>query len=206
MSRLRVRDFSSVLVAALLFVWSGTRVMAQSAPAKPPVSEADVQFLSGMIHHHAQAIDMSKMAASHDASGSIRTLAGRIINAQGDEIAIMQQWLREHGQPVPAAVAGPMKMRMNGVEHEMLMPGMLTPEQMKQLDEARGRDFDKLFLTFMIQHHKGAVDMVKTLFATDGAVQDDTVFKLASDANVDQTTEIARMEQMLFLLLIEKPQ
>jgi uncharacterized protein (DUF305 family) len=97
-----------------------------------------------------------------------------------------------------------MKMMMNGVEHEMLMPGMLTETQMKQLDEVRGADFDRLFLTFMIQHHKGAVQMVNELFNTPGAAQEQAVFKLASDINVDQTTEIERMQKMLLNLLLEK--
>jgi uncharacterized protein (DUF305 family) len=97
-----------------------------------------------------------------------------------------------------------MKMVHDGVEHDMQMPGMLTPAQMKQLDAARGREFDRLFLTFMIQHHRGAVEMVKELFGTHGAAQDETVFKFASDVNVDQTTEIARMERMLFALKLEE--
>jgi uncharacterized protein (DUF305 family) len=79
----------------------------------------------------------------------------------------------------------------------MLMPGMLTAAQMKHLDEARGPEFDRLFLTFMIQHHRGAVSMVQQLFGSYGAAQDETVFKFANDVNVDQTTEIARMERML---------
>jgi uncharacterized protein (DUF305 family) len=89
---------------------------------------------------------------------------------------------------------------MDGMEHTMLMPGMLTEEQMKELDAARGKEFDKLFLTGMIQHHKGAVQMVKELFDSYGAAQDDLVFKFASDVNVDQTTEIARMERMLIAI------
>ena len=131
---------------------------------------------------------------------SVHTLSDRIINAQRDEIATMQQWLRDRRQPVPEASAKGMKMVMDGVEHEMLMPGMLTEAQMKQLDAARGKEFDRLFLTFMIQHHKGAVQMVKELFDSYGAAQDDLVFKFASDVNVDQTTEIARMEKMLVAL------
>jgi len=95
-----------------------------------------------------------------------------------------------------------MKMTMNGMEHVMLMPGMLTDEQMKQLDAARGPEFDRLFLTYMIQHHRGAVEMVKDLFGSYGAGQDETVFKFASDVNVDQTTEIARMEKMLVALTL----
>ena len=170
-------------------------------------TEADVQFLSGMIHHHSQAITMSKLAPTHGASASIQTLASRIINAQNDEIALMSQWLRDHGKPVPEPSDKGMKMSMGGEEHVMLMPGMLTEEQMKQLDAARGAEFDKLFLTLMIQHHTGAVSMVKDLFNTYGAGQDEAVFKLASDVNADQTTEIARMQRMLFTLMVEsKPQ
>jgi len=170
-------------------------------------TEADVQFISGMIHHHAQAITMAKLAPTHGASSSILTLAGRIINAQNDEIALMSQWLRDRGKPVPEPSDKGMKMSMGGEEHVMLMPGMLTEEQMKQLEAAKGAEFDKLFLQLMIQHHTGAVSMVKDLFNTSGAGQDETVFKLASDVNVDQTTEIARMQRMLFTLMVEnKPQ
>jgi uncharacterized protein (DUF305 family) len=156
--------------------------------------------MSRMIAHHAQAIVISRWAPTHGAGASVRTLAERIINAQQDEIATMQQWLRDRRQPVPDAQPTGMKMTMNGVEHEMLMPGMLTESQMKQLDAARGPEFDRLFLSLMIQHHRGAVTMVEELFGTYGAAQDETVFKLASDVNVDQITEIERMETMLAAL------
>ena len=96
-------------------------------------------------------------------------------------------------------------MTHGGVEHEMLMPGMLSEAQLKQLDQARGAEFDRLFLSFMIQHHQGAVTMVKELFSSQGAALDNTVFKIASDINVDQTTEIARMQKMLVALMTEKP-
>jgi uncharacterized protein (DUF305 family) len=175
---------------------------ARADSAAHPYTAADVHFMSAMIGHHSQAIVMAGWAASHGASASVRTLAARIINAQQDEIATMQQWLRDRRQPVPKAGAG-MSMTMQGGQHEMLMPGMLTEAQMKQLDQARGREFDRLFLTFMIQHHRGAVTMVNKLFGTYGAAQDDLVFKLASDINVDQTTEIARMQRMLFVLSLE---
>src|SRR5918992_3436867 len=142
---------------------------------------ADVHFMSGMIGHHAQAIVMARLAPSPGASHSIRTLAERIINAQEDEIAIMQQWLRDRGQLVPEArPSRTMKMTVNGVEHEHAMPGMLTDDQLKQLDAARGKEFDRLFLQFMIQHHQGAVAMVRDLIGSVGAAHDDTVFKLAS--------------------------
>jgi uncharacterized protein (DUF305 family) len=172
---------------------------------RQPFTAADVHFMSMMIGHHAQAIVMARWAPTHGASPSIRTLAERIINAQQDEIAIMQQWLRDRGQPVPEPHPGGMKTIVNGVEHEHLMPGMLTEDQMKQLDRARGKDFDRLFLTFMIQHHGGAVSMVKDLIGVPGAAHDQTVFKLASDINVDQTTEIDRMQKMLVALLFESP-
>jgi uncharacterized protein (DUF305 family) len=170
---------------------------ARTDSIRRPYTAADVNFMSGMIHHHAQAIVMSRWAASHGASPAVQRLADRIINAQQDEILTMQSWLRDRRQPVPDATATGMKMNMGGMEHEMLMPGMLTDAQMKQLDAARGPEFDRLFLTYMIQHHKGAVSMVKDLFDSYGAGQDEVVFKFASDVNVDQTTEIARMEKLL---------
>ena len=150
-----------------------------------------------MIGHHAQAIAMSQWAESHGASATIRTLAGRIINAQRDEITLMQNWLRDRHQPVPEADPRGMKMDMGGMTHYMTMPGMLTEEQMKQLDASKGTDFDRLFLTFMVQHHRGAIQMVDKLFGTDGAGQDEIVFKFANDVQVDQSTEIDRMMQML---------
>lgn len=153
--------------------------------------------MSAMIGHHAQALEMSRLARARGASAPVLRLAERIENGQEDEIATMQQWLGDRRQPVPEARGGPMKMTMNGVEHEMLMPGMLTEAQVRQLERARGQDFDRLFLTLMIQHHGGAVSMVETLFQTYGAGQDHTVFKFASGVNVDQTTEIARMQKML---------
>jgi uncharacterized protein (DUF305 family) len=175
---------------------------ARADSARYPYTAADVHFMTAMIGHHAQAIVMSKWAPTHGASKSVRILAERIINAQQDEIASMQQWLRDRLQPVaePDTAGMKMKMTMAGGEHDMLMPGMLTDLQMKQLDQARGPEFDRLFLRFMIQHHRGAVTMVNQLFATYGAGQDQTIFKLASDINTDQNTEIARMQKMLLTL------
>jgi len=174
---------------------------ARADSARHPWTAADAQFMTHMIGHHAQAIVMANWAPTHDASPSIRILAARIINAQEDEIATMQRWLRDRRQPVPEAVPG-MKMVMDGVEHVMLMPGMLTDAQMAELDRARGKEFDRLFLTYMIQHHRGATSMVSELFGTYGAGQDETVFKFASDVNVDQTTEIERMQRMLADLVL----
>ena len=170
---------------------------AKRDSARLPYTVADIAFMTGMISHHAQALEMSKWAPDRGASDAIRRLSARIINAQQDEIVIMQQWLADRNQPVPEP--NPAGMVMKHGDHTMthLMPGMLSEAQLQQLRNARGREFDRLFLTFMIQHHKGAVQMVNELFATPGAGQDETVFKFASDVHTDQTTEIARMEKML---------
>lgn len=179
---------------------------ARSDSARYPYTKADIDFMTGMIAHHSQAIVMSRWAPTHGASSSVQLLASRIINAQQDEIATMQRWLRDRQQPVPdGQYHGGMSMKMDSSSSDMkmdasdhtLMPGMLTDAQMKQLDAAHGADFDRFFLTFMIQHHRGALAMVKQLFDTYGAGQDELVFKFATDANVDQTTEIARMQRML---------
>lgn len=189
---------------------------ARTDSARTRFNEADVRFMTDMIHHHAQALVMAGFAPSHGASPTIQTLAARIINAQKDEIATMERWLRDRGQPVPEIHVEETAAAEGGDEHAMhsdhmthgaghdsthaadhLMPGMLTPEQMRELGAARGPEFDRLFLTYMIQHHQGAVTMVDELFATDGAAQDPLTFKLASDVQVDQRTEIDRMEKML---------
>ncbi|MCU0647522.1 MAG: DUF305 domain-containing protein [Gemmatimonadaceae bacterium] len=168
--------------------------------ARMRFTPADAQFMQGMIHHHAQAVVMSRWAPSHGASPAVRTLAARIINAQQDEIAIMQTWLRDRKQPVPEVMEMNGQLMVHGAGHEghdMQMPGMLTDAQMRELDAARGVEFDRLFLTYMIQHHKGATAMVSTLFSSDGAANDEAVFKFAADVNIDQTTEIVRMQGML---------
>jgi uncharacterized protein (DUF305 family) len=193
-------------VAATLLLLPGLQACASSAsaPAQPapervsryPHTEADIRFMSAMIGHHGQALTMARMAATHGASPPVLRLAERILNGQEDEIASMQRWLRDRGEPVPEPG--------HGDHHGHHMPGMLSQEQLEQLDQARGPDFDRLFLTFMIQHHRGAVTMVKELFGTPGAAQDDTVFKFADDVGVDQTTEIARMERMLAGLPAER--
>lgn len=176
------------------------REQARRDSIRIPYTKADIEFMSGMISHHAQAIVMAKMAPTHGASDAILRLTGRIINAQGDEITMMQGWLRDRNQPVPEPNPKGMTMIMNGMEHVMPMPGMLTDEQMAALDASRGSEFDRHFLTYMIQHHQGAIEMVHTLFNAPGAGQDETVFKFASDVNVDQATEIARMVGMVLEL------
>ena len=169
----------------------------KTAPGQYPYTDADVKFMSGMIGHHAQALVMAGWAPSHGAGASVRTLCERIINGQQDEIATMQRWLNDRGLPVPEARPMSMKMNMGQGEHEMLMAGMLTDEQMKDLDQSRGPEFDRKFLSYMIQHHKGAITMVQQLFGTEGAAQDEATFKMANDISADQTTEVARMQRML---------
>ncbi len=169
--------------------------MAKADSGRTRYTQADVHFLSGMIGHHAQAVLMAGWAPSHDAAPAVRALCERIVVAQRDEIAFMQRWLAARHETVPPA--DPRGHVLPGMEHPMLMPGMLTPEQMAQLDAARGPEFDRLFLQFMIQHHQGAITMVEELFHARGAAQDEDVFKFAADVNADQTTEIDRMSLML---------
>jgi uncharacterized protein (DUF305 family) len=170
---------------------------ARRDSVRRPYTAADIEFMSGMIGHHAQAVKMAGWAESHGASRALQIFCGRIATGQTAEIGLMQQWLRERNQPVPEPDARGMKMDMPGMDHYTLMPGMLTEEQMKQLDAARGVEFDRLFLMYMMQHHRGALEMVDKLFNTPGAAQDEIVFKFANDVQADQNTEIDRMQQML---------
>lgn len=174
--------------------------------AKMNFTEADVKFMTMMIGHHAQALIMSDLAPKNNASPQIQTLAARIINAQNDEIASMQTWLKDRKQPVPEVHINGLNLMIHGLEggHDghmqmdhMKMEGMLSQEQLVELSEAKGKEFDRLFLTYMIQHHKGATSMVKELISTNGAAQDEGAFRLATDINVDQITEIERMKLML---------
>lgn len=171
---------------------------ARQDSARMRFSEADVRFMTGMIAHHAQALVMSDLASSHAAGGRILVLTSRIINAQRDEITTMQNWLGGRDQQVPVVHIDGLNLMIGGPGgHDGLMPGMLTREQLEELDGARGEDFDRLFLTYMIMHHQGAITMVDELFETDGAGQGEQAFKLASDIYADQSTEIARMQLML---------
>lgn len=174
------------------------------------VSTADVRFMTDMIQHHAQAVTMSNLAALNGASAAVQTLAARIINAQRDEIAIMRRWLGDRRQPVPELhdMGGTLMIHMPGetMDHgaghgdHAAMIGMLTDAELARLRAARGTAFDRLFLSGMIRHHGGAVTMVEQLFATDGAALDAQVFKFASDVQVDQRTEVMRMQSMLTAL------
>lgn len=169
------------------------RVLAADKAAdlpRPGFTAADVKFMQGMIGHHAQAIEMTDLLRTRTNSEEMRKLALRIEVSQADEIKMMQDWLRARGQDVP----GPHAMHMHGAA---LMPGMLTPEEMTRLAEAKGTEFDRLFLEGMIKHHGGALTMVQDLFSTPGAGQDSEIFAFASDVDADQRMEIERMDAML---------
>src|SRR5690349_9795307 len=148
---------AACLVAAAVTGGCAKAPSAQLHPTPPglgqlPYSDADVEFMSGMIPHHAQAVIMASWAPSHGARSDVAILCERIAVGQADEIRSMQQWLADRNQPVPDAKSTRMKMKMNGMEHDMLMPGMLSDEEMAQLDKARGPEFDRLFLLGMIKH------------------------------------------------------
>ncbi|MBT8216414.1 MAG: DUF305 domain-containing protein [Acidimicrobiia bacterium] len=184
-------------------VSSGPRIVQPGAPGQAATTfsaeeiedvegvsytEADVRFMHGMIPHHEQALVMTELVRRYATTDAVRQMALRMEISQRDEIALMETWLRNHGEPT----------RMPGLGNGMhMMPGMLTPDQMEELRNARGVRFDQLFLEYMIQHHLGAIDMVATLFATPGAAQESTVFKFAEDVDADQTMEIERMQRVL---------
>jgi uncharacterized protein (DUF305 family) len=154
------------------------------------VTEADVKFMQGMIGHHEQAVEMVALMPERTERAEMKLLGRRIDESQTDEIKMMEHWLEVRGQVLP----DPHAHHMHGAT---LMPGMLTEEQMAQLSAAKGAEFDRLFLQFMIQHHQGALVMVKDLFAARGAAQDSEIFAFASDVDADQTAEIQRMAAML---------
>ena len=161
----------------------------------PPRSQADVEFMQGMIMHHVQAVEMTALIASHTENKELRSLGARISSSQSDEIKLMQRWLAARGERISMDMPG-MDMSRHS-SHQQLMPGMLTPEQMEALRKAKDAEFDHLFLTGMIQHHDGALTMVKDLFDTAGAGQDADVFNFATDADNTQRAEIKIMQSML---------
>jgi uncharacterized protein (DUF305 family) len=188
----------------------------------PPRSQADVEFMQGMILHHAQAVEMTAMIPSHTQNKELQSLGARVSSSQSDEIKFMERWLAARGESVPKAMPQMTGMNMTATNmggmnmphdsahdsahetsHQMahdtmaLMPGMLTPQQMEALEKAKGGEFDHLFLVGMIQHHNGALTMVKELFDTAGAGQDAEVFNFATDVDNGQRAEIRVMESML---------
>jgi uncharacterized protein (DUF305 family) len=201
----------SILAAAVLTAGcgaahsAGPRVVQPGAPGQeskvisavtaasrqpPPYTDADIAFMQGMISHHAQAVDMVELLKTRTASDDMKKLALRIELSQADEIKMMREWLRKRGAAVPDEHA-------HHAHDAKLMPGMLTPDDMQRLAAAKGVEFDRLFLEFMIKHHQGALIMVRDLFSTPGAGQESDIFAFASDVDADQLIEIRRMGIML---------
>ncbi len=178
-----------------LVLASGTAARAQQPSGNP----ADVQFMSGMIIHHEQAVLMAGWAPAHDAGPGVARLCRKIAVSQHDDIALMENWLRDHGQPIPDTT-WVFDYTGQGMKTHHLMAGMLSTEQLAALDAARGPEFDRLFLEGMIGHHAGALTMVKVLMASPTAGDDGLVFQFAADINSDQTIEIHLMQRMLAAL------
>ena len=184
-----------------------TRTLPPSTRATlPPRSPADVRFMQGMIMHHAQAVEMTALIESHTTTKDLRSLAARISRSQSDEIKFMKRWLEARGEPTREPISRVMpdmpgmdmsSHSMDIASHSMLMPGMLTEKQMEALKKAKGAEFDRLFLKGMIQHHGGALIMVKDLFDTAGAGQDAELFNFATDVDSGQRAEIRIMQTML---------
>lgn len=193
--------------------------------AESPPADADVAFMRGMIHHHAQAVAMARLVPDRVAAPAVRRLSARILNSQRTEIELMADWLRDRDEPVPEVAARAVAAAGEGGSEDAgadgsgdggaggaapaglappggwdegpQMPGVLSDEQMDRLEGARGEEFDRLFLTFMIEHHDGAVDMVEELVRSPDGAREETVFRLASGIRADQSTEIDRMRDML---------
>jgi uncharacterized protein (DUF305 family) len=210
----RVYDFWVAAPAILLtvFLLQSAPVIQPGAPGKPGrvlseadvkrlaqvgITPADVAFMQGMIGHHAQAIEMTDLLKTRTESADMRKLALRIEVSQADEIKMMQHWLQDRGQPLPDPHA-------HHAHDAKLMPGMLTADDMAKLAAAKGADFDRLFLEYMIKHHQGALVMVKALFASPGAAQDAELSAFARDVGADQQMEIDRMASMLATLKEKK--
>jgi uncharacterized protein (DUF305 family) len=183
-----------------------TKTLPSSTRATlPPASVEDVKFMQGMIMHHSQAVEMTALIESHTENKELRTLGARISRSQSDEIKFMQRWLDSRGKLTSMKMEGQGMAGMSGMDmtgmnmatHEMLMPGMLTKKQMDELRKAKGEGFDRLFLTGMIQHHNGALVMVKNLFDTAGSGQDAEVFNFVTDVDSGQRAEIRIMQGLL---------
>lgn len=181
-----------------------TRTLSSETNAVlPPRSMKDVEFMQGMIMHHAQAVEMTALIEARTENKELRLLGSRISHTQADEIAFMKRWLTSRGQKTTMSMKMDMKMDkdmdMSGdhKHHQLLMPGMLTPEQMEALAKAKGAEFDRLFLSGMIQHHDGALVMVDELFKNGDAGQDAELFSFATDIDSSQRAEIRIMQAML---------
>jgi uncharacterized protein (DUF305 family) len=175
------------------------KLPASTRATLPRPSHAEIEFMQGMIMHHSQAVEMTALITSHTENKELRSLGARISSSQSDEIKFMQRWLAGWGEAISMPMPEMQGMHTSGqsMESMTLMPGMLTPEQMNALKNAKGAEFDLLFLTGMIQHHNGALTMVKDLFNTAGAGQNAEVFDFATDADNTQRVEIRIMQSML---------
>lgn len=204
-----------VIVLMMMLAVMPTRSRAQGATSVPhSYTQADVHFVQGMIIHHAQAVVMSDWAPTHGAEPNLLILAKRIALSQHDEITMMQHWLQERNLPTPdplhmlpgdtTPIHDRSGMDMPGMDmgdHPIMMMGMLNSEQMHQLDAAHGVAFDSLYLTGMIKHHQGALDMVAQLFSTPGSGQQPELSAFATDIDAGQRAEITRMQAMLRTLI-----
>jgi uncharacterized protein (DUF305 family) len=215
----KIRVFLSVAACSCVFAAAGPRIYAQQtdepqapvvvqpgAPGKPtkslppttkgnlpPASPADVLFMQGMITHHAQAVEMTALIESRTENKEIRSLGVRISRSQDEEIKLMKRWLASRDHPISQTMH---EAHYKHMSHD-LMPGMLSSEQMEALRKAKGEKFDQLFLKGMIQHHGGALIMVKDLFDSAGAGQDAELFNFATDVDSGQRAEIRIMQNML---------
>ena len=173
---------------------------AGSHAPQPPRAQADVDFMQGMIMHHGQAVEMTALIPTHTTDTEVTAIGSRISRSQSDEMQFMKRWLHTRGEntemSMPEAMPGMPEMTMSGAPMPT-MPGMLTPAQMDALRKARGAAFDRLFLSGMIQHHNGALVMVRDLFNAAGAGQDADLFDFATDADNTQRAEIRIMDGML---------
>lgn len=208
------RTFWHFAAAAAAFALGAPAIRAQdsaatrtgaSGHARAAASPADIAFVQGMIHHHAQAVEMSALIPSRTQRHALHLLGERITVSQRDEIAMMQQWLRDHGAPATDSAARPPAAQHPGqhaghgapAASDTLMPGMLSPAEMQALVAARGDGFDRRFLEGMIKHHQGALTMVRALLAQPGAARQPQLYEFASDIDADQRAEIARMRALL---------
>ena len=220
MKRVAVRMFGWAMAAAICGLAGGLIRAQQTQPEAAPIvqpgapgrpstrlpasttghaslrSQADVEFMQGMIMHHSQAVEMTALIPSHTDNAEVHLLGARISRSQSDEMSFMKRWLAARGEAISMAMPGMPEMDRRGAPMKA-MPGMLTPEQMEALRKAKGAEFDRLFLTGMIQHHNGALVMVKDLFDTPGAGQDADLFDFATDADNTQRAEIKIMQDML---------
>lgn len=176
-----------------------TKVLPASTRAVLPQKSAkDVEFMQGMIMHHAQAVEMVALMASRTETKDVRLLGARISHTQADEINFMRRWLVSRGEPVEMTMPAPSGSHSHGHSaHQMVMPGMLSKKQMDALANAKGAEFDRLFLSGMIQHHVGALVMVRELIDTAGAGQDAELFSFVTEVDSGQRAEIKVMEAMI---------